>query len=224
MSGFRRFMKTVSNITKKSSANTADGGADDDAIDVDYSRPIVTQIEALVIEAIQETQGPMLHLMATIGFDVNESELNHLITSFEFLSQIFRGKTADEGSREKISAIVPPDVASLVDNLSLAALNLTSNATESIVDWDTDTDLSTDASAKVLYDERGNSDSDDEKTTAKEWSFFDKGGFYDFLHADISDNSIAVLLTAMHTPISKVGHKKKGSVLPDEKAMSLKGR
>jgi hypothetical protein len=56
MSGFRGFMKTMSNITKISSANTADGGADDDdAIHVDYSRPISTQIKSLVIEAIQET-------------------------------------------------------------------------------------------------------------------------------------------------------------------------
>jgi hypothetical protein len=222
MSGFHGFMKTVSNITKKSSANTADGGADDDAIDVDYSRPIATQIESLVIEALQETQGPMLHLMATLGFDVHESDFNHLITScvtsFEVPSKIFRGKTADEGSREKISAIVPPDVA------HLAALDLTSNDTEEFVEWDTDTDLSTDASAQVLYDERGNSDSDDEKTTAKEWSFFDKGSFYDFLHADIIENSIDVLLTAMQTTISEVGQKKKGSVLTDEKAMSLKGR
>jgi hypothetical protein len=60
----------------------------------------------------------MLHLMATLGFDVHESEFNHLITSFEVLSKIFRGKTADEGSREEISAIVPPDVARLVDNIS----------------------------------------------------------------------------------------------------------
>jgi hypothetical protein len=126
--------------------------------------------------------------MATLGFNVHESELNHLITSFEVLSKIFRGKTADEGSREKISAIVPPYVARLVDNLSLTALDLTSNDTEAFVDWDMDTDPSTDASAQVLYDERGNSDSDVEKTTAKEWSFFDKGGFYEFLHADISEN------------------------------------
>jgi hypothetical protein len=150
MSGFRGFMKTVSNITKKSSANTADGGADDDAIDVDYSPPIATQIESLFIEAIQETQGHMLHLMATLGFDVHESEFNHLLTSFEVLSKIFCGKTADEGSREEISAIVPPDVARLVGNISLAALVLTSNDTEAFVDWDTDTDLSTDASAQVL--------------------------------------------------------------------------
>jgi hypothetical protein len=135
--------------------------------------------------------------MAILGFDVHESEFNHLITSFEVLYKIFRGKTADEGSREKISAIVPPDVPRLVDNLSLAALDLTSNDTEEFVDWDTGTDLSTDDSAQVLYDERGNIDSDDEKTTAKEWSFFDKGGFYDFLHAYISANSLAVLLTAM---------------------------
>jgi hypothetical protein len=166
----------------------------------------------------------MLQLMATLGFDVRESESNHLLTSFEVLYKIFRGKTADEGSREKISAIVPSYVACLVDNLSLSALDLTSNVTEAFVDWDTDTDLSTDASEQVLYDERGNIDSDDEKTTAKEWSFFDKGGFYDFLHAYISENSIAVLLTAMQTTISEVGQKKKGSVLPDEKAMSLKGR
>jgi hypothetical protein len=130
----------------------------------------------------------MLYLMATLGFDVHESEFNHLIISFEVLSKIFCGKTADEGSRENSSAIVPPDVARLVDNLSLAALDRTSNDTEAFVDWDTDTGLSTEASAQVLYDERGNSDSDDEKTTAKEWSFFDKGGFYDFLHADIREN------------------------------------
>jgi hypothetical protein len=162
--------------------------------------------------------------LATLGFDVHESEFNHLITSFEVLSKIFRGKTADEGSREEISAIVPTDVACLVDNLSLAALYLTSNDTEAFVDWDTDTDLSNYASAQVLYDERGNSDSDDEKNTDKEWSFFDKGGFYDSLRAYISEDSIAVLLTAMQTTISEVGQKKKGSVLPDEKAMSLKGR
>jgi hypothetical protein len=52
---------------------------------------------------------------------------------------------------------------------------------------------------------------------------FYKGGFYDFLHADISEDSIAVILTAMQTTITEVGQKKKGSVLPDEKAMSLKG-
>jgi hypothetical protein len=91
MLGFRVFMKTVSNITQKSSANTADGGADDNAIDVDYSQPIATQIKSLIIEAIQDTQGPMLHLMDTLGFDVHESEFNHLITSFEVLSKIFRG-------------------------------------------------------------------------------------------------------------------------------------
>jgi hypothetical protein len=80
--------------------NTADGGDDDnDAIDVDYSRPIATQIESLVIEKIQETQGPMLHLMTILGFDIHESAFNHQITSFEVLSQIFRGKIADEGSR-----------------------------------------------------------------------------------------------------------------------------
>jgi hypothetical protein len=44
------------------------------------------------------------------------------------------------------------------------------------------------------------------------------------LQADISENSIAVLLTAMQTTISEVVQKKKGSVLPDEKAMSSKGR
>jgi hypothetical protein len=162
--------------------------------------------------------------MAILGFDVHESEFNHLITSFEVLSKIFRGKTADEGSTEEISAIVPPYVARLVENLSLAALDPTSNDTEDFVDWDTDTDLSTDASAQVLYDERGNSDSVDEKNTAKEWSFFDKGGSYDFLHAYISEDSIAVLLTVMQTTITEVEQKKKGSVLPDEKAMSSKCR
>jgi hypothetical protein len=131
--------------------------------------------------------------------------------------KIFRGKTADKGSTEEISAIVPPDVARLVDNLSLAALDLTSNDTEAFVDWDTDTDLSTDASAQVLYDERGNSDSDDKKTQPRNGAY--KGGFYDFLHADISEDSIAVLSMEMQTTITEVGQKKKGSVLPDEKAM-----
>jgi hypothetical protein len=83
----------VSKISKESSENTADGGDDDDAIDVDYSRPIATQIKSLAIETIQDTQIPMPHLMTTLWFDVHESEFNYkyLITSFEALSQIFRG-------------------------------------------------------------------------------------------------------------------------------------
>lgn len=219
MNGFAGFASAVKNLQEKLKKETFTGEENGLSIDVDYTKPICTQIEPGLIAVIQRTQKPIIELMKIFGIR-KVSRYCEPISSILDICSIYQQSTRDIKShfllRYKKSDVDETHETEVMQQL--ADLALTVGEHEMIVD-----DTLQDNSA-ALFD--GQSTYDVEMMRGSELVYFNLQMFYKFIRNEVNKDNVGNMLQLMKQSISHSFENKQtnGSISNLQKCKSLNQR